>query len=45
MNEPLAIDSGGYLRMNTLRALNIAWLNVSQRSRGGGTFNNPGNKM
>ena len=32
MNEYLAIDSGGYLCTNCLRALFTAWLNAVQRS-------------
>jgi len=46
MDESLAVDSGGYLRMNSLRALIVAYLNVSWRSRGGGHLTIlPGTKM
>ena len=34
-NEYLVIDSGGYLCTESLRALIAAWLDASQRSRGG----------
>ena len=33
INECLTIDSGGYLCMNYLRPLIVAWLGASQRSR------------
>ena len=35
MNEYLAIYTGGSLCTNKLRALTVAWLDASQRSRGG----------
>ena len=33
MNEYLAIDSGGYLCMNNLRALIAAWLDSSRQAK------------
>ena len=38
MNEYLAVDSGGYLCMNSIRALIAAWLNASQRRRSAKEF-------
>ena len=31
LNEYVAIDSGGYLRTNSLRALIATWLDISKR--------------
>jgi len=42
VNEYLAINSVGYLYMNTLCALNILRLNASQRSRDGVRLNSSG---
>ena len=39
VHEYMAIDSGGYLCTNILRALIAAWLEVSQRSRDGARLN------